>query len=486
MSVRIFWVPVGSAMATLAVLLTVTSNGYGWHRDELYFRMLPPQWGYVDQPPLAPLLVRAMSSIVDEPWAVRVPATVAAVLATLLAVLIAKEVGGGRFAQGLAAWGYAFGVFPLLAGHLLSTASYDQVAWLAAVLFVIRAVWRDQPRWWVAFGATVGLATYNKLLIALLVVSLVVGFAVAGPWRLPWRWVALGAAAAVVVALPALLYQATNGWPQWAMGRALNAKNGAENRVLMWPLLLVLLGPFLVPIWVAGWWSLLRRPAWRPLRFLAVALVAVLLLSFASAGQVYYPLGLVAATYAVGCVPVAEWAAGQVVRRTLVTLALVVDAGFAAVISLPLVPLSDLGRSGVPGLNSTVGDQVGWPAYVGQVAQAYRTLSADERRDAVVVTSNYGEAGAIDRFGPAFGLPAAISGQNELFRQAQPPNRPVTLLAVGGGAVRVAGHNATCTVVARLDNGVGVSNEEQGQPVAVCRDARQPWKAIWPQFQHLD
>jgi hypothetical protein len=270
------------------------------------------------------------------------------------------------------------------------------------------------------------------------------------------------------------------------MGRALNAKNGAENRVLMWPLLLVLLGPFLVPIWVAGWWSLLRRPAWRPLRFLAVALVAVLLLSFASAGQVYYPLGLVAATYAVGCVPVAEWAAGQVVRRTLVTLALVVDAGFAAVISLPLVPLSDLGRSGVPGLNSTVGDQVGWPAYVGQVAQAYRTLSADERRDAVVVTSNYGEAGAIDRFGPAFGLPAAISGQNELFRQAQPPNRPVTLLAVGGGAVRVAGRNATCTVVARLDNGVGVSNEEQGQPVAVCRDAHQPWKAIWPQFQHLD
>ena len=174
-SLRVFWGPVGFAMAALAVLLTVTSNGYGWHRDELYFRMLPPQWGYVDQPPLAPLLVRAMSSIVDEPWAIRVPATVAAVLATLLAVLIAKEVGGGRFAQGLAAWGYAFGVFPLLAGHLLSTASYDQVAWLAAVLFVVRAVWRDQPRWWVAFGATVGLATYNELLIALLVVSLVMG-----------------------------------------------------------------------------------------------------------------------------------------------------------------------------------------------------------------------------------------------------------------------------------------------------------------------
>ena len=110
----------------------------------------------------------------------------------------------------------------------------------------------------------------------------------------------------------------------------------------------------------------------------------------------------------------------------------------------------------------------------------------DERRDAVVVTSNYGEAGAIDRFGPALGLPAAISRQNELFRQARPPNRPVTLLSVGGGAVRVAGHNVTCPVVARLDNGVGVSNEEQGQPVAVCRDAREPWQAVWQPFQHLD
>ena len=473
-------------MAVLAGLLTVTSNGYGWHRDELYFRMLPLQWGYVDQPPFAPLLVGAMSSIVDEPWAIRVPATLAAVLATLLAVLIAKEVGGGPFAQGLAAWGYAFGVFPLLAGHLMSTASFDQVAWLAAILFVMRAVWRGEPRWWVAFGATVGLATYNKLLIALLVVSLIVGFAVAGPWRLPWRWVAVGAAVAVALALPALLYQATNDWPQWAMGRALTAKNGAENRVLMWPLLLVLLGPLLVPVWVAGWWSLARRPAWRPLRFLAVALVAVLLLSFAAAGQVYYPLGLVAATYAVGCVPVAEWAAGQRIRRALLAVALLVDAGLAAVISLPLVPLSELGHSGVPALNSTVGDQVGWPAYVGQVAQAYQTLSADERRDGVVVTSNYGEAGAIDRFGPALGLPAAISGHNELFRQARPPDRPVTLLAVGGGALRRAQQNSSCTVLVQLDNGVGVPNEEQGQPVAVCRDAREPWQAVWPQFRHLD
>jgi hypothetical protein len=377
-------------------------------------------------------------------------------------------------------------VFPLLAGHLLSTATYDLVAWLAALLFVIRAVWRDEPRWWVAFGATVGLATYNKLLIALLVGSLIVGLAVAGPWRLPWRWVVRGAAVAVVVALPALLYQVTNDWPQWAMGRPLTAKNGAENRVLMWPLLLVLLGPILVPIWMVGWWSLLRRPVWRPLRFLAVALVAVLLLAFASAGHVYYPLGLVAATYAVGCVRVAEWAARQVVRRTLLAVALVVDASLAAVISLLLVPLSDLGRSGEPGLNSTVGDQVGWPVYVEQTAQglpnAFRGRAPRRGHRHQQLRGGGSHRPVRSRARP--------TGRNQRAERAVPtsqaPNRPVTLLAVGGGAVRVAGHNAACTVVARLDNGVGVSNEEQRQPVAVCRDAREPWQAVWPQFQHLD
>jgi hypothetical protein len=87
---------------------------------------------------------------------------------------------------------------------------------------------------------------------------------------------------------------------------------------------------------------------------------------------------------------------------------------------------------------------------------------------------------------PALGLPAGISGQNELFPQARPPDRPVTLLAVGGGALRRAEQNSSCKVLVRLDNGVGVPNEEQGQPVAVCRDAREPWQAVWPQFRHLD
>jgi len=480
------WWAVGGAMAALAVALTATSAVYGYHRDELYFRMLPPQWGYVDQPPLTPLLVRAMSALVDEAWAVRVPATVFAVVTVVLVALVARELGGGRFAQGLAAWGFAFAAFPLTFGHTLFTTGFDDFAWVAATLCVIRAVLREQPRWWLGFGAVIGLATVNKLLITLLVASLAIGLAAVGPRRLPWGWVLGGLGVAVVLALPTVVYQATHGFPQVEMGQRLSAKNGPQNRALLGPFLLLLLGPGLVPIWVAGLVALVRRPEWRRVRFLAVAFAALVVLSLVGAGQVYYPLGLLAVVYAAGCVAVAGWLSGVAWRRRLVVGAVTVNAVVSALISLPLVPVSVLGSTPVPGINQAARDQVGWPAYVEQVAAAYAALPPAERPSAIVVTTNYGEAGAIARYGPDLGLPVPLSGQNELFVLARPPSSTAVAVVVGRGALLVASANATCTTVGRLDNGVGVANEEQGQPISVCRDARRPWDVVWPQFRHLD
>ena len=480
------WRPVGSAMAALAVVLTATSGGYGYHRDELYFRMLPPAWGYVDQPPFAPAVVRLMSTVVaDEAWAVRVPATVAAVVAVLLVALLVRELGGNALAQGLGAWGYGFAAFPLVFGHVMLTTGTDLVAWLATVLFVVRAIRRDHPPWWLAAGLVVGLATYNKLLIAMLIVAVTGGLAAVGPRRLPWRWVAAAVAIAAVFTVPALIYQATHSWPQLSMGRALTTKNGPANRVQMWPTLFLLLGPVLVPIWLTGWIALFRRPDWRSVRFLGVAFPVLLILSFLTAGQVYYPLGLLAVLYAAGCVPVAAWLS-RPWRRRAVTALMLVNALVAAVIALPLVPVSRLGGTPVPGINQVARDQIGWPAYVEQVAAVRDGLPESERDRLIVITDNYGEAGAIARYGHAFGLPTPFSGQNELWFVAHPPATRAVAIVVGRGAGTIAGHNATCSVAARLDNEVGVSNEEQHQPVTVCRGARLPWDQVWPQFAHLD
>jgi hypothetical protein len=236
--------------AAVAAVLGATANGYGYHRDELYFRMLAahPAWGYVDEPPMTPMLVRASTALFgDSLWALRVPAIVFAAATVMLVALLCRELGGGRFAQVLAAFGGA-GAFPLIAGHVFLTATPDLVVWVLVVLFACRALLRAEPRWWLATGLTVGVGLYNKQLIVLLLIGLVVGLALAGPSRSltsPWLWA--GAGIAVLIAVPTLIYQATNGWPELHMAHAISVDKGGDDRVTYVPFQLILLGPPLVP-----------------------------------------------------------------------------------------------------------------------------------------------------------------------------------------------------------------------------------------------
>lgn len=476
-------------MAALAVVLSVASPAYGYHRDELYFRALEPAWGYLDQPPLTPLLVRTFSRLIaDEPWAIRIPATLCAVASVLMVALITRELGGDRRAQSLCAWSYAFAASPLLFGHLMLTSSLDLVVWPLVVWLIIRVLLRAEPGWWLAAGAVVGLSLYNKWLVAALMASLIVGIAVIGPrstFRSPWPW--LSAALALLIATPNLHYQWTHSWPQLQVGAGLASSNAAEVRVQMWPFLGLILGPPLVPVWVVGLVALWLRRAWRPVRFLAVAFAVLLGITFAGGTQVYYPLGLVVVLFAAGWVPVAEFFS-RLGRgwRALVVALLVINAVVSALIGLPVLPLSLLGRSPVPSINQTAADQVGWPRYVKQIAAVYSALPSSEKDHAAVVVSNYGEAGAVARYGSGDGLPRAYSGHNQLYDDARPPDDTTVIVMVGGQTDRVRSWFGGCTTVTTLNNQVNVDNEEQGQPIAICRDPRTPWPALWPRFRHVD
>lgn len=473
-------------MLALAVALSARSNGYGYDRDELYFRMLHPSWGYVDEPPLSPLLARFFSGLVDQPWALRIPATVAAVVSVLMVALVARELGGGRAAQALAAWGYAFAALTVVMGHVLLTSTIDLPVWPAVVLLILRAQLRRKPGWWLAAGLLVGLSTYNKLLVAILLVSLAVGVVLVGPRRLLWsRWVWAAAAVAVVVAVPNIVYQATHHWPQLSMGQALAADNASSVRVSMWPFLLVILGPPLVPIWVAGLVALWRRPEWRPVRFVAMAFPVLLVLVFLMGTQFYYPFGLLAVIYAAGCVPAAQWMATRG-RRTLVVVVVGINCVVSLLLGLPIVPVASVGATPIPAINQVAQDSVGWPTYVRQVGRVYGHLPSARRARAVVVTSNYGEAGAVSRYGDRYHLPAVYSGQNQLYYQARPPSSADVVVFVGGQLPDVRDRFRSCTVEAHLHNRVGVDNEEQGEPVAVCRDPIGGWSRVWPTIRHED
>jgi hypothetical protein len=480
--------PVFSAMATVAVVLTAFSGGYGYHRDELYFLMLPPRWGYVDQPPLTPLLAGwSADAFGDRLWALRLPATVAVVLSVLVLALVTRELGGGRGAQTLCAWGYAFASMTLVFGHVLLTSSVDLPVWPAVLLFAVRAVLRDRPQWWLLAGVVVGVSMYNKLLVALLVVALAAGVALVGPRRLLWsRWAVGAVGLGLVIGAPNLVYQATNGWPQLAMGGALADNNADETRILMWPMLLVMLGPPLVPVWVAGLVGLLRRHEWRPVRFVAVAFPVLLVLVFVMGTQFYYPFGVLAVLYAVGCVPVAAWVGRSRPRRRVVASAVALNAAVSTVLALPVVPLPSLGDTPVADINQVPRDSVGWPTYVRQVAHVYRSLDAEDRSSAVVVASNYGEAGAVERYGAGLRLPRVYSGQNQLYYERRPPDTASVVVFVGGQLVVAQPLFRSCDVRGRLDNHLDVDNEEQGQPIAVCRGPVGGWDTVWPRLRHLD
>lgn len=467
------------AMAALAAVLALFSSLYGYHRDELYFRMLAPAWGYIDQPPLTPLLAEvAVSLFGDSVVALRVVPLLCAVVSLPLLALITREVGGSRLAQALTVWGMAGATLTLQFGHVLLTASLDLVVWPAALLCAIRAVLRADGRWWIAAGAVIGASTTNKLLVVILMMGIAVGLAVCGPhrWFTSGRlWI--GVAVAGLLAVPSVAYQAAHGWPQLAMGAALGEENAAEVRVMMWPMLILLVGPVLAGFWVAGIVGVYRRPEWRPLRFLPVAFAVVIAFVFIGGTQFYYTTGVLAVLVAVGSVPVAEWvAAGG--RRALMSVALVVNAVGCALAALPLMPVETLGASGLTTLNSAAGDQVGWEQYTSQVREAVAAADAD-----VVITSNYGEAGALDRFGSG-GIPV-VSGHNALWATAAPPPDAEVVVLVGGQADDTARWFESCSTVEELDNGVGVGNEEQGQPIMVCRDPLEPWSQLWDEFRRL-
>lgn len=481
--------PVGAAVVVQAVVLTVTSARYGYERDELYFRVMRPGWGYLDQPPLTALLARTSRYLLaDEVWAMRVWATFAAAVSVLAVAAITREVGGGRGAQALSAWAYAFAAFPLVFGHVLLTASLDEAVWLIVLLFVIRARMRDQDRWWLWAGLVVGVGLYNKLLIVVLLLALVGGILITGPRRLLTSPAVLAAVGlALLVGLPNVLYQALNGWPQLEFGRRLSAHNAGAVRVSMWPMLALLLGPPLVVVWISGVVGLWRRPSWRPIRFLAASLPVLLALVFVLGSQPYYPLALIAMYFAVGCVPTYDWIARRPRARRLIVVGVVaVNAAVSAVIALPLVPVRDLRDTPVAGINLVVADSVGWATYVGQVGAVYRGLTAADRARAVVVASNYGEAGALARYGPRLGLPRVFSAHNQLYFQGRPPASATVAVFVGGQVDGAATLFRSCITVAHLDNGLHVDNEEQGQPVAVCRDPVGGWATTWAQLRHED
>ena len=491
--------PVVGVVVSVGALLVAVAGRYGYHRDELYFIACGrhPAWGYPDQGPVTPLVARLMNDVAPgSPTVLRLPAIACLLGTAVLAALLALELGGGRFAQGLTALAVATGVTALLAGHLLSTATVDLLVWVAVVYLVVRILAAPsgvRDRLWLLVGLVAGIGLLNKALPGVLLLGLLVG-ALLTPAvrpRLRSRWLWAGALVAIACWTPYLVWQARNGWPQLELARDIAREYGTlDHRVAFAVQQVALFGFAGAFLWIGGAVRSLRRgeprrgparPPWEPV--LGWAWLLVLAVFVLTAGQGYYGAGVYPALIAAGAVGLeARWTSSR--ARAAVVAATVGLAALLAPAALPLLPASTLASSGWKGLADTQLETVGWPRLVDDVAAAYHSLPVADRRGAVILTDNYGEAGAIDLLGRSRGLPSAWSGLNAYGWWGPPPEGGSTVVAVAedGPPATLPG----CRPVTRVRNDEGVRNEESDRAaIYLCRPPDHGWVVAWPRIRHL-
>jgi len=485
------WRPVALVAAVPAIVLLVVLGRYGYHRDELYFldAGAHPAWGYPDQPPLVPLLAHALDMLPGPalPW-LRVPGVLAAPACVLLGAATAREMGGGRWAQVLTA--ALVTVCPLTygLGELLSTATFDVLCWAAIGWLLVRWVRVRDGRLLFAVGLVAAVDFQVKWLIPFLLAALLAGVLAYGPRELlrsGWLWA--GGAVAALSWAPGLAWQAAHGWPQIEMGRIIAAGQSFGGRPLFIPMQVLLTGLVPAGVWIYGLVMLWRADRLRPYRFLGAAYVLLLAVFVLTGGQAYYLFGLYPALWAAGAVVWRERPPRAWLRWTASPVALAVTFPIVLGLSVPVYPVSIVARTPLTAISDVLGETVGWPRFVAAIARGYRTLPPAERATAVVLTLNYGEAGAVNRLGGGYGLPRAYSGHNGYWYWGPPPVSRGAAVLIGAPDFEAYSRRAwaDCRPAGRIDNGVGLDNEEQGYTVLVCRRPLRTWARIWPGQRHL-
>jgi 4-amino-4-deoxy-L-arabinose transferase-like glycosyltransferase len=493
-----------AAFAALALLLHLGCGGrYGFFRDELYFVACGKQlaWGYVDQPPLAPLLARVAWWLSGDGASVlrfRLPVALVHAGTVLLAGALARRLGGGGFAAALAAAVVAVAPIHLAQGHLVSMNALELLLWAGVALCAATAA-EGRPRAWLAAGLLLGLAMLAKYSGALLAVSLLGGLLATrgrAQLRSPWLWG--GVAVAAALALPAALWQLEQGLPfveLWQNGRAWKNAPVPVGAVLGEALLLLLspLGGLLV---LLGLHRLLRSREAAGTRFLGAGLGLLLLAFLALGAKPYYLAPAMTPLLAAGAVAL-ERATARAWVRGLVLVGAVAFALPGAPLALPIlspeataawqerlgVRPQKLERMAYGGLPQHLADQLGWPGQVAAVTAVVEALPAADRAVAVLFAPNYGRAAALQLLGRD--LPPVISGHNQYFLWGVPGD-PRVVVAVGGRAEDYRRDFAEVLPVAETPEAPWAMPYESRVQLYVLRGPRAPLAELLRSAKHYE
>jgi len=482
-----------SILAAVCFALHVATNGqYGFHRDELQTlddaRHL--DWGFVAYPPITPLIGRLELALFGASLiGFRVFSALAVSLIMVVTGSIAKELGGSRHTQILAAVSAAIVPISLDQGAVFQYVSFDYLWGVTITYFLVRLLKSEDPRWWVAIGAFLGIGMetrYTMGFLALGIAATVLLTPARRFLRSGWLWAGVGIS--ILIFLPNIIWQAQHQFISLEFLSHIHARDLRQGRYdgfyknQLW----ICVNLATLPITLLGVWFYFARETGKRFRFLGWLFVITFAMFAFAGARSYYTAPLYPMLLASGSVLLGELLGG--VRSVWSRLAyasqwLLILAG-GITFALMLTPVAPMG-SGVWNVTSKMHDQfreeIGWPELAQSVANVYRSLPEEEQKNTGILTGNYGEAGGLNLYGPALGLPHAMSLTNSFWYRGYDPRLPTIVILTGFDLEEGQKLFGSCEVAAKNSKPFNVENEESRDhpDILLCRNLKTTWPEYW-------
>ena len=480
----------------LVLLSLITRIQYGFHRDELGFidnaRHLA--LGYIEYPPLTPFLTRfGLALFGPSLVGFRFFAALSVCITLVLVGLMTRDFGGGRRAQLIAM--LAAATAPILAVHasFYSYETLDYMWWVVVAFSLVRLIKTGNPRWWLGVGAALGMGMLTKYIIAVLVLALIVGVTFTPLRRYlksPWLWA--GAGLAILIILPNLIWQIQNGFPSVDFLSSIHERDvriGRTDDFLIFQFFVCASGAAIL-LWTRGLYEVTFGKWGKDYRIIGWLFVVSLIFFIVSKGRFYYlgpvyPMIIAAGTARLVGQTSATTKVSSSWQKALLPGVLILVGIFNMAVSMPLAPVGSAWFNFAHEINGELAEEVGWPELVQEVARIRDTLPMEEQAKLGILTTNYGEAGAINLYGPAYGLPTAISGVNSYWPRGYGNPPPETLIVLGMTQEWGAQYFGDCQVVGHTPNPLNVENEETSShpDIYLCREPLYPWPELWQRMR---
>lgn len=481
-----------SIAGAFAIFHILTNGRYGFHRDELQFLSdaRHMDWGFVAYPPLTPLLERIGMAIFGTSLiGLRLFSVIAQAIVILVSGLMARDLGGSAWAQVTAALCVGLSPVPLFDATEFQYTSFDALWWVLLAWFVIRLIKSGDPRWWLAIGAVIGLGLQTKYSIVFYVAGILAGAAFTPAWRyFASRWFWAGVGIALLIFLPNFIWLVRHDFVSYRFLQHIHARDVSIGRAKGF-----LTGQFLydanlaaAPVWIAGLVAFVLNKNYRMLAWMYAVPVA---LFWIGKGRFYYVAPVYPMLLAMGAVVLERWFSHMPSRpRVALQVSFFTAVGAVGAIAIAaLVPLAQSGplRDFAFKNSSDLREEIGWDELVKTVAGIRDSLPADQRAHLGITTGNYGEYGAIDVLGRAYGLPQPIGTTNSEWYRGYPTPPPTTLIVIGLNRAQADHLFTGCRLAGHNGNSLGVKNEESVDhpDIFVCGAPRLPIDEIWKEHR---